>query len=101
MGLGKVLQAENKDVKKYLQEMRGGSWGGDPELTALSFALQTTVMVVTPAENPECAMRIINGNFEGPSILLGYCREHYYSLEPRQSLLNGKGKSHDDHLRRK
>ena len=86
----------DNDTKSYLKRMRcGGTWGGHPELVALSKALGRTIKVVTSSgSKPQDTIHSI-GNFDAwPSILLGHLFEyHYKSLEPVQDKTSGQGKS--------
>lgn len=70
------------NVSEYLEDMsRDGTWGGHPELVALSYALQKIIRVVSSVTSePAEAIQDI-GNYDGPHILLGHQRDHYRSLE--------------------
>ena len=75
----------NNDAHAYLQNMsREGTWGGHPELVALSHALQKTIKIVTSSASTEGVLHVV-GEFTGHPILLGHLSEyHYNSLEPLQ-----------------
>ncbi|KAL9970918.1 hypothetical protein ACROYT_G023377 [Oculina patagonica] len=87
----------NCDTTTYLEEMsRDGTWAGEMELVALSYALQRPIKVVSslPVSKPEEAIRTI-GNLDAFPILLGYLHKanHYMSLEAQPSQkCNGQGK---------
>ncbi|KAJ7357524.1 Glycosyl transferases group 1 [Desmophyllum pertusum] len=80
----------DNDTKSYLKRMRcDGTWGGHPELVALSKALGRTIKVVTSSGSKP--LYAIHFNFDAwPSILLGHLFEyHYKSLEPVQDKPRG------------
>ena len=87
MDLGAVV---TNDVTEYIQKMSCDcTWGGHPELVALSYALKRTIRVVSSVTSePAYAIQDI-GNYDGLPILLGHQHEyHYRSLE-----LAGQGRN--------
>ena len=71
------------DFNHYIKNMKkDGSWGGNPEITALSQVFECPIEVYRQSENPEV---FVSENFSGDTnhiIRLYYANNHYSSVRP-------------------
>ena len=71
------------DFNHYIKNMKkDGSWGGNPEITALSQVFECPIEVYRQSENPEV---FVSENFSGDTnriIRVYYANNHYSSVRP-------------------